>query len=318
MGLRYHYNSTTCKYEPIVVSPGLFVKQSFRFLGISLFIGLIGLLYYNYRFPFLDETHRLEENNVLKTEWQVLRLNLEKASLQLARLENNDDNNFRVILGMEPLSSTQREAGVGGREKASAEITYPLIKSAVDFSEKIKNRLTVEAQSMVELKKQWVSKQKQWGARPAIQPINNKELIHLYMVYGARLHPLLGYVRPHNGLDFAAPANSPIYATGDGVVVYADGGTTYGNVVFVNHGYGFETRYGHMTHYIVSVGQKVKRGQVLGYVGNTGLSGGYHLHYEVLYQGKFVNPISFFQHDLNNSEYEKLIALGHQEDVALD
>ena len=318
MGLRYHYNAETCRYEPMVVSLRLFIKNIVRFLGISFLLGLGGLIYYNSQYPLLDEVQGIQENAKLKTEWLAIHAQLQKISKQLTALESNDDHNFRVILDMDPLSSSQREAGVGGREKASAEITYPIIRTAIDLSEKIKNRLTVEVQSINELKSALASKQKQWAARPAIQPINNKQLIHLYLVFGERLHPLLGYTRPHNGLDFAAPERSPIYATGDGVVTYADGGTTYGNVVFINHGYGFETRYGHMSQYIVSVGQSVKRGQILGYVGNTGLSGGNHLHYEVLYQGKFVNPIGFFQRDLNNSEYEKLIALGKKDDRPLD
>ena len=182
----------------------------------------------------------------------------------------------------------------------------------------IKNRLTVESQSLTALKNQLATNQKHWAARPAIQPIDNKQLTQLYLTYGERLHPLLGYSRPHNGLDFAAPFNTPIYATGDGVVVYAEGGTTYGNVVFVNHSFGFETRYAHMSRYVVSVGEKVKRGQILGYVGNTGLSFGNHLHYEVLYQNKFVNPINFFQRDLNNLEYEKLISLASKSNLLMD
>ena len=318
MRIRYRYHAESCRYEPVVVSPRMFAKQVFRFLGITFLLGLGGLVFYNAQYPLLDDVQKLEDNKNLKTEWQVIHAELKKTSQQLTDLENNDDRNFRVILDMDPLSSTQREAGVGGREKASAEINYPIIRTAIDFSEKIKNRLTVEVQSMNELKSAFESKQKQWSARPAIQPINNKQLIHLYLVFGERLHPLLGYTRPHNGLDFAAPSRSPIYATGDGIVTYADGGTTYGNVVFINHGYGFETRYGHMSQYIVAVGQSVKRGQILGYVGNTGLSGGNHLHYEVIYRGKFVNPIGFFQRDLTNSEYEKLISLGKQDDRPLD
>jgi murein DD-endopeptidase MepM/ murein hydrolase activator NlpD len=318
MALRYHYNPETCRYEPIVVPTRVLFKKVFRFLGISLVIGLCGLLIYNYNYPLLDESNLIKENQKLKAEWQVINSELKKTSDQLATLENNDDNNFRVILGMEPLSSTQREAGVGGREKASAEIPYVLIRDAVDFSDKIKNRLTVENNSMNELKDQLLHNEKEWAARPAIQPISNKNLLQLYLIFGERFHPLLGYSRPHNGLDFAANYNTPIYATGDGVVTYASGGTTYGNVVFVNHGYGFETRYAHMTKFIVGIGQKVKRGQILGYVGNTGLSFGPHLHYEVLYHGQFVNPISFFQRDLNSKEYEKLISLSHEGDQALD
>jgi len=314
----YYYNPETCRYEPKITSSRKFLKNILRFLGISLLIGVSGLLYYNFTHASDDEKTLAEENKVLKKEWQSIQYELKKTSDEVAALENNDDNNFRVILGMEPLSSTQREAGVGGHEKESASIEFPMIRDAVDISGKIKNRLSIEKQSMTKLKDQLVHNERQWASRPAIQPISNKDLIKLYLVYGERMHPLLGYSRPHNGLDFAANFNTPIYATGDGIVTHASGNTTYGNVVFVNHGYGFETRYAHMNKYIVYVGQKIKRGEVLGYVGNTGLSVGPHLHYEVMYQGKFVNPIGFFQLDLKNSEYEKLISFARKDGEPLD
>jgi murein DD-endopeptidase MepM/ murein hydrolase activator NlpD len=161
-------------------------------------------------------------------------------------------------------------------------------------------------------------KEKMWASRPAIQPVSNKDLTHLHTIFGLRMHPLLGYSRPHNGLDFTAPVGSPIYATGDGRVSVAQRSLSYGNVVYIDHGYQFETRYAHMTHYIVGKGEHVKRGQVIGYVGNTGLSVAAHLHYEVLYKNNPINPINFFQRDLNNKEYEKLIEVGSRATSSLD
>jgi murein DD-endopeptidase MepM/ murein hydrolase activator NlpD len=317
MALRYHYNPETCRYEPIVVAPRVFFKKALRFLGISLLIGACGLLSYNYNYPLLDESNLIKENQNLKAEWQVINSKLKQTSDKLASIENNDDNNLRVILGMEPLSATQREAGVGGREKASAEITYPLIRDAVNFSDKIKNRLTLEANSMNELKEQLVHNEKEWASRPAIQPISNKDLLRLGL-FGMRIHPIIGDWSEHAALDFAARRGTHIYATGDGVVDYASGGTTYGNAVFINHGYGYETRYAHMSKILVSVGQKIKRGQVIGYVGDTGLSKGDHLHYEILVRGIKVNPIHFFQLDLTSQEFDKLISFAHEGTESLD
>jgi murein DD-endopeptidase MepM/ murein hydrolase activator NlpD len=318
MAHRFTYNPETCKYEPIIVTPKAFARKSFRFLTVTFILGVVGLIYYNTQYPLLDEVRLAKENQNLKYDWQLINSKLKATSEELAKLEDKDDHNYRVILGMEPLSASEREAGVGGQEKASADIENPIIRAGIDYAEKIKNRLTVEIHSMNALKKQLINNQKQWAARPAIQPISNKELIQLYLVYGMRYLPQDGYSRPHNGLDFVANFNSPIYSTGDGVVTYAKGGTTYGNAVFVNHSYGFETRYAHMNRIIVAEGQQVKRGQVLGYVGSTGHSFGPHLHYEVLYQGNFVNPIGFFQRDLTNIEYEKLISNAHGGAEALD
>jgi murein DD-endopeptidase MepM/ murein hydrolase activator NlpD len=316
--VRYTYNPETCKYDPIIVSPKAAGNKILSFLGIAFLIGLAGLGYYNYKFPDLDETLQAEKNLLLKTEWQILFAQLDRTSQQLSKLEQNDDQNYRVILDLEPLDITQREAGVGGREKESSFILYPLIKTGYEQAGKIKNRLDIEAQSMKQLKEELERKEKMWASRPAIQPVSNKDLKHLHTIFGLRMHPLLGYVRPHNGLDFTAPEGAPVYSTGDGLVGTAQFSNSLGNMVFVNHGYGFETRYGHLTHFTVKKGEKVKRGQVIGYVGDTGLSVSAHLHYEVLYQGTYINPINFFQRDLKNNEYEKLIELGSRSVTSLD
>ena len=315
---RFIYNSETCKYEPVVVSPSAFGKQALQFLGISFLIGLAGLLYYNQQYPWLDEVQQQEKNNQLKAEWALLNKHVDEVSHQLADLEHADDANYRVILELDPLSKDQREAGVGGRFKESSAISYSYIRSTIQKTEKIVNRLSIEEQSLKELESELKEKEKKWSSRPAIQPVSNKDLTHLHTLFGLRLHPLLGYVRPHNGLDFSAPQGSPIYAAGDGKVEVAQYSESLGNMVFIDHGFGFETRYGHMTKFIVSAGELVKRGQVIGYVGNTGLSVAAHLHYEVLFKDEYINPINFFQRDLNNKEYEKLIELGSRNATSLD
>lgn len=306
MALRFTYNEESCRYEPVVVSPKAFFRNSLKFLGASLLIGVGFLIYYNYKFDLLDVRNLREQNSQLKTNWRVLDHELEKTSAELARLEEADDHTFRTILELEPLSLSIREAGTGGREKESNQISNPLIRTSASLAEKIANRLTIEQQSMQDLKHQLESKNSEWAARPAIQPINNKDLIQLHTVFGMRMHPIFGYVRPHNGLDFTAPHGSPVYATGDGVIEYT-GYSTYGNVIYLNHGHHFQTRYAHLSKYIVAPGERVKRGQVIGFVGNTGVSAGPHLHYEVLYKGDKINPIGFFQRDLSNAEFEKLI-----------
>lgn len=318
MRTSFLYNPETCKYEPLVITGKVALKRICLFLGFSFLIGLCGLIYFNSKYPLWDETQLSAENIALKTSWEILNEDLEKTSSQLTILEQNDDNTYRAILDLEPLPISMREAGVGGREKASATMAYPLIRLAFEKEEKIKNRLDIESQSMNQLKEELARKEKMWASRPAIQPVSNKDLIHLHTLFGLRLHPLLGYTRPHNGLDFTAPAGAPIYSTGDGVVNTAQYSESLGNMVFVNHGYGFQTRYGHMTKFIVRAGEKVKRGQVIGYVGNTGLSVSAHLHYEVLYNSDYINPINFFQRDLSNKEYEKLIELGGKASASLD
>jgi murein DD-endopeptidase MepM/ murein hydrolase activator NlpD len=157
-----------------------------------------------------------------------------------------------------------------------------------------------------------------WASRPAIQPVSNKALTHLHATFGERYHPLLGYVRDHKGLDFTAEIGTPVYATGDGQVKSRYFSGSFGNVIFINHDFGYETRYAHLSEFNSKVGQKVKRGDIIGFVGNTGLSRGPHLHYEVLYKGLQINPINFFQRDLSNKEYEKLVEEGSKGRESLD
>ena len=157
-----------------------------------------------------------------------------------------------------------------------------------------------------------------WAARPAIQPVSNKTLTHLHSTFGERLHPLLGYVRDHKGLDFTADTGTPVYATGDGVIKTAYFSGSFGNVIFIDHSFGYETRYAHLSRFNVTRGQRIKRGDIIGFVGSTGLSGGPHLHYEVLYKGLQINPINFFQRDLSNKEYEKLVEEGSKYREPLD
>jgi len=318
MAAQYRYNPETCKYEPIVVTGRVFAKRAFAFLGISFLLGAASLVYFNYRYPDWDETQLRNENEALKSEWQVLEDQLTETDQKLAQLEDNDDNTYRAILDLSPLGTAVREGGVGGREKENASIPYLLIRDTYEHTDKILTRLGIERQSFEELFAQLSIKEQKWASRPAIQPVSNEDLLYLHTLFGLRLHPKYGYVRPHKGLDFTAPVGAPIYATGDGEVERAEYSATFGNVVYIDHGFDFQTRYAHMTHFIVGKGDKVKRGQVIGYVGNTGDSVGPHLHYEVLFKGEQINPINFFQRDLSNKEYERLVEVGSQSIISLD
>lgn len=314
----YIYNPKTCRYEPVIITSNIILRRLGRFIGFSFMIGVMALLVFNANYPSVDETMLLGRNQALYGEWDVLNKKLDNAALELSALEQTDDNNYRVILDLEPLSKSVREAGVGGREKENAGIKYALIKKGYEKAGKIQNRLDIEIQSFEQLDRELAYKERMWASRPAIQPISNTDLTYLHTTYGMRQHPILGYWRPHKGLDFTAPKGSPIYATGDGVIDEAHYSDSFGNVVYIDHNFGFETRYAHMTEFIVKKGEHVKRGQIIGYVGNSGLSVATHLHYEVLFKGNQINPINFFQRDLNNKEYEKLVELGGIATTSLD
>jgi murein DD-endopeptidase MepM/ murein hydrolase activator NlpD len=314
------YNPETCQYEPVYLTGNKLVRKVGLFFAAS-FVAAFGLFFwYINNHPSIEEQFLLDKNFALKAEWNSLEERITIAHKNLHELIALDDHNYRVILDLQPLSTTERDAGTGGAEPLYfAEVKeYNLISDTYKRFEKLKHQLDVEQQSYEELTKTADRKLAMWASRPAIQPIDNKDLTRLHTSYGLRLHPLLGYVRPHNGLDFTAPKGTPVYATGDGRIANAYHSASYGNVVYIDHGFDFETRYAHLTKYIVGIGEHVKRGQVIGYVGNTGTSVSAHLHYEILFKNDFTNPINFFQRDLSNQEYEKLIVQGEKEIISLD
>jgi murein DD-endopeptidase MepM/ murein hydrolase activator NlpD len=261
-----------------------------------------------------------QQNQTLKVEWDNLHHRVEKAGQELAQFIDKDDNNYRVILDSNPLSPSIREAGVGGSEKINLKLVkdFPAILDEYTTIEKLKHQVEVEIQSYQELEKMLDEKISMWASRPAIQPINNVQLDRLHLSFGLRMHPIFHVMMDHKGLDFTAEEGTPIYATGDGKIAQSYYSSSYGKVLFLNHGFGYETRYAHLSEFAVSSGERVKRGQIIGYVGNTGNSVSDHLHYEVLFNGNHVNPINFFQRDLKNQEYEKLIEEAGKNTESLD
>ena len=317
---KYRYNEATCRYEPFYVKGKVLRNRLLIFISFSFALALGAYSCILQYIPSLGELFLAEENQRLKIEWDILYDQIQEANQKLITLIEKDDHNYRVILDSHPLDASIREAGIGGSEKIN--ITrlgeFPVVLKEYRIFERLKHQLDVESQSYDEIAKMFDEKMTMWAARPAIQPVSNTNLTHLHTTFGSRFHQLLGYVRDHKGLDFTADIGTPVYATGDGEVRTAYFSGSYGNVIFIDHNYGYETRYAHLSKFNAKVGQKIKRGEIIGFVGNTGLSHGAHLHYEVLFKGQQINPINFFQRDLSNKEYEKLIEEGSKERESLD
>jgi hypothetical protein len=316
----YQYNAKTNRYE--VATENRRKKAWKRVLSFTLSLGLALTafsFYIEYSYS-LSEWWMKSRNSVLRKEYDFLFERTFYANRQLDQLIKNDDDNYRVILDSSPLPKTVRDAGIGGSEKLSLPQgeNFPIILTNYQRLDKLKRQVEIEEQTMAEINMLLNEKVQMWASRPAIQPIDNRQLDQLYLTYGLRLHPIFKTLKDHKGLDFDAPRGTPVYATGDGKIEKAHFSGTYGNVVYINHDHGFETRYAHLSKFKVKVGDYVKRGQVIGLVGNTGNSVSAHLHYEVLIKGKHVNPINFFQRDLSNEEYEKLVRLGSENAQALD
>lgn len=321
--IKYYYDTESCKYERVKVSSWDIVLNSLGFLSLSLILA-IGIFYtYNLYFQSPVEARLEKENEELKYYYELLQEEMTEASSMLTSLQERDDNVYRVIFEAEPIPSSIRDAGVGGVNRYR-ELTNKGLERAdlvVDVHEKLdklKKQMYIQTKSYDELLDMATNKEKYFSAVPAIQPVSNEELKRLSSGFGSRIDPILKTKKMHWGIDFSAPKGTPIYATGDGVIKLARtslGG--YGRQVEVDHGYGFVTKYAHMEMYNVKKGQKVKRGECIGYVGNSGKSTAPHLHYEVHKDGKRINPVHYFYQDLNSSEYEEILRLASIENQAL-
>src|SRR5690606_11217242 len=230
---------------------------------------------------------------------------------------------YRVVLGAEPIDQSVRNAGIGGSDRYAEidEKDMPLKDMIVDLSSKVdrlKRKLYIESKSQDEIVQLAENKEKLYAAIPAIQPISNEQLVALASGFGMRIHPVYKVRKLHTGIDFAAPIGTPIYATADGTVAEVSVRFSgYGKMIEIDHGFGYRTRYAHMHDFAVRQGQNIKRGELIGYVGDTGLSTAPHLHYEVLRNGTQINPVHYFFNDLTPAEYEKIVELASIENQSL-
>jgi len=264
----------------------------------------------------------ISQRQELIYEIRLLNKDFIQYSEDLHRVQHNDDQLYRVFFEVDPVPETQRKVGIGGANRYQDLQTYPysdLLVSTYLNLDHVSRQLVVQSKSFDKVIHLAKNKEKLMAAKPSIQPISLNELIRFGSAFGMRLHPILKKYRPHNGIDLTAKHGTNIYAPADGIVVrasYSPGG--YGNRILIDHGFGFKSLYAHCSKFLVEKGQSVKRGEVIGKVGNTGLSTRSHLHYEVWVNNKPVNPINYYANDLSPDEYDKMIQLLAQADPSFD
>jgi len=323
--IKYYYDTETCKYERIRVSTWDVFLNLLGFFAICLTLAAALLLgFYNY-FESPKEAMLRKENEELLLYYSLLEKEMQKVGNELSYLQDRDDEIYRVIFEAEPIDPNIRLAGIGGAERYKDLIEKGLNRKEliIDTHKKIdqlKKRMYIQTKSYDEIVAEATKKEAMLASIPAIQPVANKELKRLASGFGVRIHPIYKVKKMHWGCDFSAPRGTPIYATGDGVVTKTQNSRKavgYGNMIKLDHGYGYETLYAHLHKIAVKKGQKVKRGELIGYVGNTGGSTAPHLHYEVIKDGKKVNPVWFFFQDISDVEYEKLLELAAVENQSL-
>jgi len=322
--VKYYYDSENLAYRKIVT------KKRKRFGYIALFLlssGLFGVLGFVVLLntPFFETPKdRLQAREIenLKLRYSILNKKMDQIDEVLKNVEERDNNLYRVYFNTSAIPDEQRKAGFGGVNRYKDLEGYnnsELVTNTTKRVDVLSKQLAIQSKSLDEILKLAKEKEKLLSAIPAIQPVKNEQLKQMASGFGYRSDPFTKVRKFHAGMDFSAKTGTPVYATGDGVVDRADNTASgYGNHIVIRHGFGYETLYGHLSKYKVRAGQRVKRGDVIGYIGSTGRSEAPHLHYEVHKNGEVVNPLNFYYGNISAAEFVAISKLANQENQSLD
>jgi len=309
--IKYFFNTHTLRFEKIEVPLKVRLLQTIGFILASI---AVGVLFVAILFQYIDspkEQLLRQQNTAYKESYAVLQERMKQLELQMVELEQRDNEVYRSIFEATPIPDSARvkEMLVKNEIRLIQSLSNTaLIENMRNQLNNLSLRMSFQGQSFAEITTMVKNKEKLLRAIPAIQPVSNKNVKRVASGFGYRIDPLYKDYRLHAGLDFSAPTGTPIYATSDGVVQIAGFSTDgYGNKVVINHGFGFQTLYGHMVRVKAKVGQSVKRGEVIGYVGSTGKSTGPHCHYEVIKRGAKVDPVYYFFNDLTPAQFDRLL-----------
>jgi len=319
---KYRYNPHSLSYDKIELTLRKKIFKSLTFLGAGL---VIGVMIYGLTYTYIDspkEKQLKRDNAQMLSQYNILNKKLDQLATVLEDVQHRDDNIYRVIFEAEPIDKAIRTAGFGGINRYKDLEGYndsELIIKSAEKLDKLSKQLYIQSKSFDEVFEMAKKKEEMLAAIPAIQPVANKDLKRMASGFGYRIDPQYKVRKMHHGMDFTAPRGTPIYATGDGKILRVERKRTgYGKSVRVDHGYNYVTLYGHMSKINCKVGQNVKRGDVIGYVGNTGKSFGPHCHYEVRKNGKPINPANFYFNDLTPEQYAKMLEISSSPMQSMD
>ena len=319
---KYIFNPQTLEYEEYKTSRK---KKFWNFTLYLLSTGAMGflilLLVQNF-FGSPKERMQSREIEYLKLQYQIMNDKIDELDILLGEMQDRDDNIYRIIFEAEPIPSSVRKAGYGGSNRYVALDGYVNSDMVVNTAQRIDiltSQLYVQSKSFDDIYEMAKNKSEMLSCIPAIMPVKNVDIYRISSHYGQRTDPFYKVTKFHNGIDFSGPEGIGIYASGDGTVVKVERNKSgYGNNIVIDHGYGYKTRYAHLKDIKVKKGSKVKRGQEIGTMGNTGKSTAPHLHYEVLKNDKAVNPINFFFNDITPEEYDKILELSQYPSQTMD
>lgn len=322
--VKYYYDPDTLSYRKIEPKKSKKYRNILFFLLASALFGFLGLilLLNTNLFNTPRELALQREVNNYELRFELLNRKMDQIEQVLANIEDRDNNIYRLYFEANPIPEEQRRAGFGGVNRyrdLEGFNNSEMIIATTKRMEIIQKQMVIQSRSLDEIAKLAAEKEKLLAAIPAIQPIRNQDMTRMASGYGWRSDPFTKARKMHWGMDFTAPRGTPVFATGDGVVSRADNNASgYGKHIRVEHGYGYMSLYGHLSKYNVKPGQRVERGDLIGFVGSTGRSEAPHLHYEVWKDGEKINPINFYYGSLTAEEFENMLKIANQENQSLD
>jgi len=318
----FKFNDKTLEYEKVEVSFLKRLKKAGLHLGVSVVLALIIIIVSYPLITRYTEKEKNQEIEKLQETYSKMNQQIQDISNELEVLKMRDDSIYSGIFGVSPVSKSLRIGGTGGTDEFDYLRGYDnsdLMLQSAQLVKSLENQLKIHKKGFDRIDKLAHTRSEKLSHIPAVQPIHNHNLIRVASGFGMRMHPVYNVPKMHYGIDFTAKTGTDIYATGDGKVERVRKSYSgYGKHVIINHGFGYKTLYAHMHDFSVKQGQKVKRGDIIGQVGNTGTSTGPHLHYEVIRNNKKIDPSNFFFNDLNYEQYQEMIKISSQIKTSLD
>ena len=319
--VKYYYDADTLSYRKIDVKKSDYYKKTVFGVLAVLLIAFIGFIIFSQFLMSPNERAINRENKNLQLNLDLFSKRIAESSAVLNQLQERDNNIYRMYFEANPIPNEQRKAGFGGVNRYKSLEGYEnskMIKQLTKDIDILSKQLVIQSKSLDEIVVLAKEKEKMLASIPAILPVKLVDLTRMASGYKWRMHPILKIRKFHKGMDFTAPIGTPIYASGNGKVIRSSRSATYGRVVYIDHGYGYRTIYAHMSKIKAKRGQNVKRGDLIGYVGNTGRSVSAHLHYEVRKNGKALNPINFYYGDLTPEEFAAMQKASEEEGQSYD
>ena len=320
--VKYYYDSDTLSYRKIELRKRDKFKKILWFLLSSAVMGLI-FVFMSYQFiESPKEKAQKRELENLKLHYGLINKKMTQVEKVLDGIQHRDNDIYRLYFETNPIPNEQRKAGFGGVNRYKSLEGFQNSEMIIDVSKNmdiLSKQLYIQSKSLDEIISLAEDKEKLLAAIPAIQPIKKEDLTRMASGYGWRSDPFTKAQKNHNGMDFTAPTGTPIYATGNGKILRADNTASgFGEHIEIDHGYGYKTIYAHLSKYNVKRGQQVNRGDLIGFVGNTGRSVGPHLHYEVHKNDRPINPINFYYGNLTPEEFKEMLKIASQEGQSYD